>query len=207
MNTQLLRWRQVNFNSSIFFVLRVPSIWRSLGKWKILSFFLAGPLSACPLFSSSHWSFVLNIELHALWVYESLNVPSFGPMMGLYQIQKGFKSLWVEATGKFWVMGPYFNNADLIQPNLTNKGTKLGVGYISTNGQKLTVFLFPLAVAGMCPFWGTWEKFCFFQAVIHTNLPTLCRVGWPSFFGWSTPGESMTPEFCGKPKKGGKLYM
>lgn len=97
--------------------------------------------------------------------------------------------------------GPHFKNADLIQQNLTNKGTKLGVGYISTNGQKLTVFLFPLAVAGMCPFWGTWENFCFFQAVIHTNLPTLCRVGWPSFFGWSTPGESMTPEFCGKPKK------
>ena len=98
-------------------------------------------------------------------------------------------------------MGPYFNNADLIQQNLTNKGTKLGVGYISINGQKLTVFLFPLAVAGMCRFGGPGKNFVFFQAVIHTNLPTLCRVGWPSFFGWSTPGESMTPEFCGKPKK------
>ena len=125
-------------------------------------------------------------------------------MMGLYWDYIKSKRLQVLTSWGNWKNlghGPHFKNADLIQQNLTNKGTKLGVGYISTNGQKLTVFLFPLAVAGMCPFWGTWENFCFFQAVIHTNLPTLCRVGWPSFFGWSTPGESMTPEFCGKPKK------
>ena len=147
----------------------------------------------------------MRYESMSLWMFRVL--ARWWDYIGIISNPKGVKSLWVEATGKFWIMDPYFNNADLIQQNLTNKRIKLGVGYISTNGQKLTVFLFPLAVAGMCPFWGTWENFCFFQAVIHTNLPTLCRVGWPSFFGWSTPGESMTPEFCGKPKKGGKLYM
>ena len=40
--------------------------------------------------------------------YESRNVLIFCPTMGLYQIHsnpKDFKSLRVEATGKFWVMG------------------------------------------------------------------------------------------------------
>ena len=145
----------------------------------------------------------------SLWVFECSEFwPDDGIILGLYQIRKASSPYELRQLENFGSWTPYFNNADLIQQNLTNKRIKLGVGYISTNGQKLTVFLFPLAVAGMCPFWGTWENFCFFQAVIHTNLPTLCRVGWPSFFGWSTPGESMTPGILRKTKKkGGKLYM
>lgn len=160
-------WRQVNFNSSIFFVLRVPSIWRSLGKWKILSFFFGR--SIVRLSTLFLQSLIISVEYLAscamsLWVFECSEFwPDDGIILGLYQIQKGFKSLRVEATGKFWIMDPYFNNADLIQQNLTNKGIKLGVGYISINGQKLTVFLFPLAVAGMCRFGGPGKIFVFFR--------------------------------------------
>lgn len=55
--------------------------------------------------------------------------------IGIISNPKGFRSLRVEATGKFWVMGescaygwPYCNAADLTQQNLTQKGMKLGVG-------------------------------------------------------------------------------
>lgn len=82
--------------------------------------------------------------------------------MGLYQIQKASSSYELRQLENLG-HGPYFNNADLIQQNLTNKRIKLGVGYISTNGQKLTVFLFPLAVAGMCRFGGPGKNFVFFR--------------------------------------------
>lgn len=99
----------------------------------------------------------------SLWVFECSEFwPDDGIILGLYQIQKASSSYELRQLENLG-HGPYFNNADLIQQNLTNKRIKLGVGYISTNGQKLTVFLFPLAVAGMCRFGGPGKNFVFFR--------------------------------------------